>query len=71
MKSLILKIHLVVLFRKLVLAVSLKVRVVLKVAKESQNRNSGAAYETIFKISKNFQRSKQTLYIVFLFHKVN
>jgi hypothetical protein len=34
-------------------------------ATESQNRNRDAAFKTIFRISKGFQKSKQKLYINF------
>jgi hypothetical protein len=37
-------------------------------AKERGNRKSGAAFETIFRISDCFQRSKQKFIIPYLFH---
>ncbi len=37
--------------------------------KESKNRNSDAAFKTVFKISEYFQKSNQKLLIIFLFHK--
>ncbi len=39
------------------------------IAKESRNRNSDAAFGTVFRIRNCFQRSKERLKNIFLFHR--
>jgi hypothetical protein len=67
MKSLILKIHLRGLFRKLVLAVSLKV--VLKVAKEARTENLVRLSKQSSKLVRIFKEASRNFTIIFFIHK--